>query len=358
MVQTGPDFPRRLLDWLRTAVVVLDGGLAVRCMNAAAEELLQISLRRSRGRPFPELAPGNDDLLDKLLRGAAEGTSFTLRGLSLHLPWVGRPLLVDCVITPLSGMGDAVLLVEFNAVDQLAKLVREDWVADRYQANQAMIRGLAHEIKNPLGGLRGAAQLLEEELENGELREYTRIIIHESDRLTRLVDRMRGSHRPLAMVALNVHDVLEHVRKLVLAGNREGLTVLRDYDPSLPAVIGNREQLIQAVLNIVSNAVQAMQARGTVCLRTRIDHQVKLAGDRHHRVVRIDIEDDGPGIPPSIRERIFDPLVTGRAEGTGLGLSISQDILRRHQGLIEVESRPGRTRFSLFLPIGKEPRAT
>lgn len=340
-----------MFDWLHTAVLVLDSGLQVRCMNTAAEELLQTSLRRIRERPFAELAPGNDELRDKLERTVKQEATFTLRGYPLRLPWEERPLLVDCMTTPLSDMGDSVMLLELTSVDQLAKMVRDDWVADRYQANQAMTRGLAHEIKNPLGGLRGAAQLLEEELDSAELREYTRVIIHESDRLTRLVDRMRGSHLPLTLEPVNVHDALEHVRKLVLAENREGLTIERDYDPSLPPVAGNREQLIQALLNIVANAVQAMDATGTIALRTRIDHQINIAGDRRHRVVRIDIEDDGPGIPEAIRERIFDPLITGRADGAGLGLSITQDILRRHQGLIEVESSVGRTCFSLFLPL-------
>ncbi|MDH3637538.1 MAG: nitrogen regulation protein NR(II), partial [Gammaproteobacteria bacterium] len=238
-------------------------------------------------------------------------------------------------------------------IDRLLQRVKEENHLDQHAANQAVLRGLAHEIKNPLGGLRGAAQLLDGELPNRELREYTRIIIHEADRLSTLVDRMMGSYKPIQSVALNVHEVLEHIRKLILVDIQEGLNIERDYDPSLPEIIGDRDQLVQAVLNIVRNAVQALEQQGSIRLRTRIERNPMFGRIRHRHGIRVDIEDDGPGVPRELTDQIFYPLVTGRAEGTGLGLSIAQDIVAKHGGYIEFTSKPGHTRFSMVLPVTK-----
>jgi two-component system, NtrC family, nitrogen regulation sensor histidine kinase GlnL len=214
-----------------------------------------------------------------------------------------------------------------------------------------VLRGLAHEVKNPLGGLRGAAQLLERELSDKQLKEYTRIIVHEADRLRNLVDRVMGGYTPLNKRPVNVHEVLEHVRKLVLVETPVGLTVRCDYDPSLPTLQADAEQLIQAALNILRNSVQALGGKGTVVIRTRIERSFTIGHTHHRLALRVDIEDNGPGIPAELLDKIFYPMVTGRADGTGLGLSIAQDIVARHGGLIECASQPGRTLFTLYLPV-------
>jgi two-component system nitrogen regulation sensor histidine kinase GlnL len=247
-----------------------------------------------------------------------------------------------------------VLLVELMQVDRLMRLARDENMLERQAANRAVMRGLAHEIKNPLGGLRGAAQLLERELPDPALKEYTRIIIHEADRLRNLVDRMMGPHKPLNKRPVNIHEILEHVRKLVLVEVPAGLTLEREYDPSLPDLLGEPEQLIQAVLNIVRNSAEAIQHKGVIRLRTAIERNFTIGQKRHRLVLRADIVDNGPGIPEEIREHIFYPMVTAKPGGTGLGLSIAQDIVTKHGGLIECDSRLGQTVFSIFLPLENE----
>ncbi len=214
-----------------------------------------------------------------------------------------------------------------------------------------MVRGLAHEIKNPLGGLRGAAQLLQAELGSEELREYTQIIIQEADRLQELVNRMLGPNRRPSYAPINIHHVLERVRTLVLAETGERITIRRDYDPSIPELSGDSDQLIQAVLNIVRNAVRALGDTGTVTLRTRIQRQLTIGHGRHRLAAQIDIIDNGPGIPPEIAETLFLPMVTAGTGGMGLGLSIAQSLINQHQGLIECNSRDGETTFTIFLPL-------
>jgi two-component system nitrogen regulation sensor histidine kinase GlnL len=246
--------------------------------------------------------------------------------------------------------GDGVL-IELYRVDALLNLARDRNREDQYDASRDVVRGLAHEIKNPLGGLRGAAQLLERELTDRSSRQYTRIIIHEADRLRNLVDRMMGSYNPIKHSAVNVHEILQHVRKLILVEVQGTLSIRQDYDPSLPELRGDRDQLIQAVLNITRNAVDATENNGEITFRTRIERSAytKLQGQRC--VIKVDIEDNGPGIPEHMHERIFYPMVSGRAEGSGLGLSIAQDIANKHQGSIQLQSEPGCTCFSLLLPF-------
>jgi two-component system nitrogen regulation sensor histidine kinase GlnL len=214
-----------------------------------------------------------------------------------------------------------------------------------------MVRGLAHEIKNPLGGLRGAAQLLERELDSEELKEYTRIIIGEADRLRQLVNRMLGPNSRPNRSLVNIHHVLEHVRSLVKAEADSRLVVTRDYDPSIPELEADRDLLIQAVLNVVRNAVQAISACGEIILRTRAQRQFTIGHSRHRLVLRVDVIDNGPGIAPNISETVFFPMVTGRPDGTGLGLSIAQSLVNLHNGVIECESKPGRTQFTILLPM-------
>ncbi|MCB1725943.1 MAG: PAS domain-containing sensor histidine kinase, partial [Gammaproteobacteria bacterium] len=215
----------------------------------------------------------------------------------------------------------------------------------------------AHEIKNPLGGLRGAAQLLESELDSAELQEYTHIIIQEADRLQELVNRMLGPNRRPSFEPVNIHHVLERVRTLVLAETAERMTIIRDYDPSIPELIGDHDQLIQAMLNVVRNAARALGESGTVTLRTRIQRQLTIGNERYRLAAKIDIIDDGPGIPPEIADTLFLPMVTAGTGGMGLGLSIAQSLINQHRGLIECNSRQGETVFTIFLPVGEEPAA-
>jgi len=249
------------------------------------------------------------------------------------------------------------VVVELVEIEQQTRQDREERALDQAQANKELIRNLAHEIKNPLGGIRGAAQLLEMEVESKALAEYTRVIIHEADRLQGLVDRLLAPHRkPHVVSDMNIHEVCERVRALILAEFPQGLEVLRDYDTSIPDFRGDREQLIQAVLNIAHNAAQALQERivngdAVITLRTRVARQVTLAKRRYRLALELHIRDNGPGVPESIRDRIFYPLVSGRDGGSGLGLTLAQTFVQQHQGTIECESTPGDTIFKIEIPL-------
>jgi two-component system, NtrC family, nitrogen regulation sensor histidine kinase GlnL len=354
---TPAEFAPSVLDNLTTAVLALDRDLRMTAINPAGEMMFEMSSKKMLGQRFTELIASGDALLQALRDSLAAGHPITAHGVTVELPG-NRALTLDCAVTPLSDGGNeptpadgAALLVELTQIDRLLRLTRDGNLLDRQAANRAVMRGLAHEIKNPLGGLRGAAQLLERELNDKGLKEYTQVIIREADRLRNLVDRMIGAHTPLAKQAVNMHSVLEHVRLLMLAEVPAGLRVDCDYDPSLPELHGDPDQLVQAVLNVVRNAVQALEGRGTITLRTRVDRGFTIGPRRHRLVLRAEIEDNGPGVPAELLEHIFYPMVTGRAEGTGLGLAIAQDIVTKHGGLIECNSRPGRTVFTLYLPL-------
>jgi two-component system, NtrC family, nitrogen regulation sensor histidine kinase GlnL len=342
---------QRILENLATAVLTFDDLLRLTSINPAGEMLFELSAKKVLGQRLAELLPHAQRLEKFLGETLASRHPFTARSVRLVLPGA-RIITVDCTVAPFtdSNRQDG-LLVEITQVDRLLRLTREENLLDRQAANRAVIRGLAHEIKNPLGGLRGAAQLLERELPDVALKEYTRIIIHEADRLRNLVDRMIGPHQPLKLNPLNIHEVLEHVRKLVLVETPVGLTIETSYDPSLPEIHGDAEQLVQAVLNIVRNSVQAMNGKGRIRLTTRIERSFTIGLKRHRMVLRVSIEDNGPGIPEELQEHVFYPMVTGRADGTGLGLPIAQDIIHRHGGLIEFVSHPGETIFTLFVPL-------
>ena len=343
-----------ILENLTTSVLLLDGRLRFSYANPAAEALFEVSAKQLLGQPLSRYLP-RARRLARLLRQALESAQpFTERGLEIRL--LSRAITVDCTVSVLAiegrgGRPEEGLLVEINHVDRWLRLSRDENILDRHAANRAVVRGLAHEIKNPLGGLRGAAQLLERALPDPALKEYTTIIIREADRLRALVERMTGPARPLRKQPSNIHQIFEHVRGLILAEVPEGIALERDYDPSLPEFQADPDQLIQAVLNIVRNAVQALNGRGAICLRSRVERQMTVGQRRHRLVLRAEIEDNGPGIPEDIAEHIFYPLVTGRADGVGLGLSIAQAIASQHGGLIECASRPGRTVFTLFLPL-------
>ncbi len=343
-----------IVENLTTAVVVADAALRLKAVNPAGEILFELSAKQMVGQALERLWPQTASLAGLFADILQSAHSFTRRGLPLPLP--GREVLVDMTVTAIlpgveSGVREAVLLFELNQVDRLRRLAHEEELVDRHLAQRAVVRGLAHEIKNPLGGLRGAAQLLERKLSDSE-REYTRIIIREADRLQGLVDRLAGPTRPYLPVQVNIHQVLEHVRSLILAEVGEGFVLRRDYDPSIPEFAGDPDQLVQAVLNLVRNAVQAPSH--LIVLRSRIERQFTIGQRRHKLVLRAEVEDDGPGVPQSLRDTLFYPMVTGHAAGTGLGLSIAQDIARRHGGLIEYTSRPARTVFTLFLPLRQE----
>ncbi len=346
--------PQKILENLNTAVLLADGGLRVIAVNPAAEMLFELSARQMTGRALPELLPHEPVLVESMRRAVRSGHPFTEHGLRLKIAGERR-VTVDCNVTPIAQSGSQPeLLLELVPIDRLLRLARAETLQDQHAANRAVLRGLAHEVKNPLGGLRGAAQLLERELPDRSLREYTRIIIHEADRLRNLVDRIMGPDTLPRLQPVNIHQILEHVRSLVLAEVPVGIEIVREYDPSLPEFTGDSGQLIQALLNITRNAVQAVDGKGTVRFRTRIERQVTIGQHRHRLALRVEIEDDGPGVPEELRERIFYPMVTSRPEGTGLGLAIAREIIHRHRGTIECTSRPGRTVFRMFLPLEPE----
>ncbi|MEM7254076.1 MAG: nitrogen regulation protein NR(II) [Pseudomonadota bacterium] len=352
-----------IIEAMNTAVLLFDGELRLVYMNQSAEDLLAVSANQNVGVALGELWLDPAPFVIAAESALDGGHAITERNMRLILA-EERSVRADCTFTPLNetftapaqapaggALADGGILLEMLRVDRSMRIAKEAQVVSQNETARAIVRGLAHEIRNPLGGLRGAAQLLERELENANLREYTQVIIGEADRLQNLLDRMLGPRSIPDKRALNVHQVTERVRSLIEAEAASNLTVVRDYDPSLPDVVGDYEQLIQAVLNIARNAVVAVEGAGTIVLRTRIQRNVTLNGQRHRLVARIEVEDDGPGVPPELMERMFYPMITGRPEGIGLGLSIAQSLVNQHGGLIECVSRPGQTVFSLLLPV-------
>jgi two-component system nitrogen regulation sensor histidine kinase GlnL len=345
------------LDLLSSAVILLDGELRIRHCNPAAENLFAVSQRTCLGQPLAQLLGSPPALMKALDNALANRWSYTGHDI-LVARAQAEPLHLDCTVTPVDLPG-AKLLLEFRPIDQQLRAAREAREAVQQRANQELIRNLAHEIKNPLGGIRGAAQLLARELaamdNAATLNEYTNVIIHEADRLQALMQRLLSSHRAMQPAPLNIHELLEHVRRLIRA-EFPGVQVRRDYDISLPEITGDREQLIQAILNIARNAAQAMDGAGEILIRTRALRQATFARKRHRLALEVQIIDNGPGIPEEIRERIFYPLVSGRSNGTGLGLALAQTFVQQHHGSIEVTSRPGQTCFALRLPLRHEEK--
>ena len=343
------------LELLATAVVILDDAYVVRYTNPAAENLLGAGAKSLIGQSFPALFADGAALEAMLAEALAVHWSYRARTVSYEQP--GRePLPLSCVVTPVDVAGMA-LLVELRPIQEQLRLEREARLLEQQEATRELLRNLAHEIKNPLGGLRGSAQLLERELERPELREYTQVIIKEADRLQVLLDRLLTPRRAVQLAAVNIHEVLERVRSLVQAEFPSGITVQRNYDPSVPDLVGDIEQLIQAVLNVVRNAAQALVSGanggrgGTIILRTRSARQVTIARQRHKLALELQVIDDGPGVPEEIRDRVFNPLVSGREGGSGIGLALVQTYVQNHGGVVEFDSRPGRTIFTLLLPL-------
>jgi len=337
------------LDLLATPVILVDDELRVVHANPSAEDLFSFSLKSVAGQQLTQLFTDAGEFVAGLDDVLGNNWSYTGRDLTLTRP-AQASLHLNCLITPTQTTA-ARFLIEFRPIDQQLKLAREQRQIDQQQANRELIRNLAHEIRNPLGGLRGSAQLLERELERPELREYTQVIIKEADRLQLLLDRLLTPHRAPRFASLNIHEVTERVRSLVLAEFPEGIRIERDYDASLPDLHGDKEQLIQAVLNIARNAAQAMSGKGDIQFRTRAARQVTLVKQRYKLALELQVIDNGPGIPEELRERIFYPLVSGRDGGTGLGLTLSQTFVNHHHGTIVCESEPGRTCFTIMLPL-------
>ncbi|HED13767.1 MAG TPA: PAS domain-containing protein [Gammaproteobacteria bacterium] len=341
-----------ILQALSTAVLTLDGGDRIQTANPAAEAIFEQSASRLLGQSLGKLCGPNNPLHTILQQARQARQRYSAREIRLTLPWNSSVITIDCTLTPEETPDEPPgLVVEIVQIDRLLRLARDNHLLARQKSIKRMIRGLAHEIKNPLGGLRGAAQLLERELGRGEMREFTRIITHEADRLSQLVDRMTGGYTPLQYAPLNIHALLEHVRRVLQIEVRENLSFCRDYDPSLPDILGHKESLIQALFNILRNAIEALGGKGRIHLRTRIERHLTIAETHHRQVVRVDIEDNGPGISPAVMDNIFEPLITDKADGSGLGLTITRDIIHKHHGLVEYCSHPGCTCFSLYLPI-------
>jgi two-component system nitrogen regulation sensor histidine kinase GlnL len=339
--------PHAGLELLATAVLLLDENLHVTYANPAAETLLAHGRKHLIGMSMDKALPGNPELMERLARSLGSDGGFNEHDVEIEVG--GEAVHVNCLITPTEA-GEACLLVEMREHEQQRRIAREAQLLEQQQANRELIRNLAHEIKNPLGGIRGAAQLLERELADAELREFTQVIVKETDRLQSLMNRLLTPNRLPHVAPINIHEVVEHVRML-LDAEFPGMAVKRDYDASLPDIEGDREQLIQATLNVARNAAQATHGEGEIRLITRIARQVTIARERYRHAVVVSVEDDGPGVPDDIADRIFFPLVSGREGGTGLGLSLAQSFVSQHHGMIEFESAPGRTRFSILLPV-------
>jgi two-component system nitrogen regulation sensor histidine kinase GlnL len=341
------------LDLITTAVVVTDRALVIRHANSAALALFGIGDRLIIDLPLNRLLHGNPAFLKAVAEAAETGVGVLEHDLSLdrHLEGLAH---INCIATPMHppALPWSGVVLELRAVDQRLRIDREEKLIERQILNRELLRNLAHEIKNPLGGIRGSAQLLERELPDVELREFTQVIIKESDRLQTLMNRMLAPARLPNVTLVNIHEVLERVRSLIIAEYPDGgLTIRRDYDISLPEFPGDKEQLIQALLNVVRNASEAMHGQGAITLGTRIARQVTIHRERHRLAILINVIDNGPGVPAHLKDRIFFPLVSGRAQGSGLGLSIAQDYIAQHRGVIEFRSEPGNTCFTITLPV-------
>ncbi|MFZ2313417.1 MAG: nitrogen regulation protein NR(II) [Methylobacter sp.] len=342
---------KRILDHLNAAILLFDRELTLTYINTAGEILLADSSRHLVGLSAYELFKSSDPALLMNLQQC----------LTMEEPLVDRELILDRMTLSVTINFSATpllkneqvneVLVELQQVDNHLRVSKEEQLLIQQNTARLLVRGLAHEIKNPLGGLRGAAQLLDMELDDPELKEYTQIIIAESDRLQGLMDKMLGPNKLPNKGPLNIHEVLERVRQLVKAECSGSLTIKCDYDPSIPDIQADKDQLIQAILNIVRNAVQATEGKGNITIRTRIHRQMNIGRKRYKLAVKCDIIDNGPGIDADMMNQIFYPMITGRADGTGLGLSIAQALINQHNGLIECNSEPGNTVFSIFLPV-------
>jgi two-component system nitrogen regulation sensor histidine kinase GlnL len=356
---SAAESPPRELDLLATAILLLDSRARVVYANPAAENLFELSRVKFLHHTLTELFGRCVSLCAAIERAKVSRASYTEQELELGVG--GKPKLhLSCTVSAID-TAEATLLLEFRHIDQQLKIAREERLQEQQQANRELIRSLAHEIKNPLGGIRGAAQLLERELDRPQLVEYTQVIIAEADRLRALVNRLLAPHRAPTYRRINIHEVLVRVKGVVQA-EFPSIPIVCDFDTSLPEIDGDHEQLMQAALNIVRNAAQALHGSTTAApqirIQTRVARGVTLARRHHRLALAVAVEDNGPGVPEHLRDRIFFPLVSGREGGSGLGLTIAQTFITQHAGTIDCESGDGRTVFTILLPMTAERSAT
>ena len=360
MVATEYKSPQTIIDNLHSAIMVIGENLEVVCINPAAEMMFHISNNRAVKKNIRELIINEHEFFDRLERSLISGHPYTVYDGQLRIH--NHQLIgVDYSVSPVQYLSKGkFLLLEFIRLISQQKLSLEESILSQYEASKSLLRGLAHEIKNPLGGIRGAAQLLERELDNESNKQYTQIIINEADRLKNLLDRMVGPRDMPTKKQVNIHKILEHVRQLVLAEN-DHITFCADYDPSIPELYADESMMIQVILNITRNAVIAIDSinnkKGKIKFKTRTQRNCKIGIHTYPLVARIDIEDNGGGVPVELQEKIFMPMITGHAEGTGLGLSIAQSLVHQHSGLIEFTSEPEKTVFTILLPINTQSGA-
>lgn len=345
-----------ILNAIKIAVVVVDADFAIEYMNHAAEDFCGGSTEHFQGQKINRVFNG-EEVTEATLRDAlAAYEIYTLREVSLHIPAKQSNALANVAVSPISG---ARLLFEIEPLNRILFINKGDQMNRAHLASRQLVRGMAHEIKNPLGGIRGAAQLLRNELPSEEQQQYTDVIISETDRLRSLVDRMLGPNESLCFKDVNAHEVLENVLTLVNNDVEVTWSIERDYDPSMPAVHGDYDQLFQATLNVIHNARDAVATCDNPKLRiqTRIERQFTIGSKRHEMVARIMIEDNGIGIPTRLQQQIFFPLVTDKPTGSGLGLAIAHTVIGMHEGLIICDSEPGCTQFSIYLPLTQTLRS-
>jgi two-component system nitrogen regulation sensor histidine kinase GlnL len=358
--RNGKSVAQSILEHVTTAIILIDATLSIRYVNPAAENLLACSKTRMLGESCLPLFEAEPYFAEQLKTALSTQHPFTHRDLPLHMPGRSSPTL-DCTVNPMMWQdGTATLLIELAEKDRLSRISRDQALLSTHNATRLLLKGVAHEVKNPLGGILGAAQLMKREIGDDHLQEDLDVIIQETDRLKNLVDRMLGPRELPFYEPTNIHEMMEHVLHVLRAEGIGNILIYRDYDVSLPDITADRDRLIQAFLNILRNAVQVLQEqtdanRPTINIQTRILRQFTLSGKRHRLALCVKITDNGPGIPETLMESIFLPMVTSRAEGNGLGLSIAQDIMNQHAGLIECDSKPGNTTFTIILPLEVEP---
>jgi len=343
-----------LLDTMSTAIIFIDNQLNILHMNSSAELMLGASREMTLGKNIFIALPCCEGISMQIHKALESQRIYSARDLEIRLNRQHK-ITLDSVITPV--FDDELVtkhtIIELTQVDRRLRISREDHLVSQSEGTRDLLRGVAHEIKNPLGGIRGAAQLLSGELPDASLREYTDVITHEVDRLQNLVDRMLGPRQLPKIEPVNIHEVLENIHKLIAAEANDNVKIICDYDPSLPDLQADKDMLQQALLNLASNALQAVQDLDTaeITLRTRPERQFTISHTRHRLLLKIEIIDTGPGIPDDMQETIFLPMVTTKPEGTGLGLSIAQSLIQHHGGLIEADVCDGKTCFIVYLPL-------
>lgn len=356
MVSPEYKSPQIIIDNLHSAVIIIDEQLMVQCINPAAEMMFHISNNRASNKNIRELIVNEHEFYDRLERTLISNHPYSVYDDQLHLHHQ-KIIDVDYSVSPISYASEGkYLLLEFARLKSQLKHSHEESIRSQYEASKSLLRGLAHEIKNPLGGIRGAAQLLERELESDNSKQYTQIIISEADRLKHLLDRMVGPKDIPQKTGVNIHQILEHIRQLIRAENDQ-VSISADYDPSMPELQLDESMMIQVILNITRNALMAISTiedNGKITFKTRPQRNCKIGNQTWPLVARIEIKDNGTGVADDLQEKIFMPMITGHAEGTGLGLPIAQSLVQQHEGIIEFTSRPGKTVFTILLPINND----